>query len=282
MDTEAYDLASVLRRGLTTDIPVTTFDDGTFALFRRHPDADISLAAIPARDLDLWVRRQGAGCRAASICCVSTSWAGASIVEDYAVPADQVKVVGMGHRPRSADSSVRDWSSPRFLFVGVEWDRKNGAAVLAAFHSVRQSYPDATLDLVGEHELVTDQGVTDHGLLRRDDPQAQRLLDSLFAKATAFVLPSRFDPSPIAYLEAASAGLPVVATTEGGAGELLGDGAITVHPDDQEALVAGMLRLADPEQAQRLGAEAQRRAEQSSWTKVTERILEHLARVSQC
>jgi glycosyltransferase involved in cell wall biosynthesis len=273
MDTEAYRLDAVLRRSGLPGLPVATYDDGTFALFARHPDSDINLAGIPAAELARWIDRQAIGSRAATVACLSTGWAAGSMTEDYGVPADRVRVVGMGHRPRSTAGEHRDWSAPRFLFVGVEWGRKNGEAVLRAFRAVRAEVPAARLDLVGDHPYVDEQNVTDHGLLRRDDPAAQALLDSLFAAATAFVLPSRFDPSPIAYLEAASAGLPVIATTEGGAGELLGDGAITVHPDDDEAIRDAMLRLCDPAVASALGTEASSRAAQSTWTNVSQRIL---------
>lgn len=276
MDTEAYRLDVVLRRARAHRLPVATYDDGTFALFARHPDSDINLAGIPAAELKLWIDRQAIGSRAATVACLSTGWAASSMTEDYGVPADRVRVVGMGHRPRSAAGDSRDWATPRFLFVGVEWGRKNGEAVLRAFRDVRRTVPGARLDLVGDHPYVDEENVTDHGLLRRDDPAAQALLDSLFAAATAFVLPSRFDPSPIAYLEAASAGLPVIATTEGGAGELLGDGAITVHPDDDDAIRDGMLRLCDPAVAAQLGSEASTRAAESSWTNVSRRILDAL------
>jgi glycosyltransferase involved in cell wall biosynthesis len=86
-------------------------------------------------------------------------------------------------------------------------------------------------------------------------------------------MPSRFDPSPIAYLEAASAGLPVVATTEGGAGELLGSAAVSVHPDDDDAIVAAMLDLADPAVARTRGEEAHRRSEDATWQAVASRVL---------
>jgi glycosyltransferase involved in cell wall biosynthesis len=132
------------------------------------------------------------------------------------------------------------------------------------------------LDVVGQHPPINQPGVRGHGFLPRDDAAAQAVLDTLFATATAFVLPSRFDPSPIAYLEAASAGLPVIATTEGGAGELLGSAAITVHPDDGPALVAALLHLADPEIARVMGAQAEQNARSASWSEVARRVLEAL------
>jgi len=274
MGTEMYDLAAVR----PPDVPLATYDDGTLLQMWRNPDSDIRQSGFPEGEVLRWFDQQAASSRAADVCCVSTGWASRSFVEDYGVDEGRVHVVGMGHRPRRLVAAVaRDWSVPRFLFVGVDWVRKNGDAVLQAFEEVRREVPAATLDVVGRHPLLDQPGVTGHGFLPREDIEGQALLDDLFARATAFVLPSRFDPSPIAYLEAASAGLPVIATTEGGAGELLGPAAVTVHPDDQAALVDGMRRLADPATAREMGAEASRRSAGSSWAHVAARILDALA-----
>jgi glycosyltransferase involved in cell wall biosynthesis len=148
--------------------------------------------------------------------------------------------------------------------------------VVEAFVRVRERFPSATLDLVGEHPEINLPGVTDHGYLPRESKPAQDLLDRLFASATAFVLPSLFDPSPIAYLEAASAGLPVIATTCGGAGELLQDAAISVDPYDHDALFAAMLLLADRDVAQTMGARAAARAAESTWQSVARSIADSL------
>jgi glycosyltransferase involved in cell wall biosynthesis len=273
MGTDLYELA----RCRPHDVPVATFDDGTLAQQWRNADSDIRGMAPPEGLVRQWCATQAASSRAADVCCVSTSWAAESFVRDYQVRATDVRVVGMGHRPRrAAGNATRSWTTPRFLLVGVDWQRKNGAAVLEAFRHVRAEVPGATLHVVGRHPRLDEAGVVGHGLLSLDDPEAQARLDHLFATATAFVLPSRFDPSPIAYLEAASAGLPVVATTEGGAGELLGEAAISVGPDDHRALVAAMLRLTGPEEAARLGALSALRAEDATWTAVAGRILDAL------
>jgi glycosyltransferase involved in cell wall biosynthesis len=273
MGLELYDLASV--RTATT--PFVTYDDGTLQQMWANADSDIRQSGFPPRDVERWLDQQGRSARASSRCFVSTGWAGRSFVRDYGVAPDRVRVVGMGHRPRSLVSTAdRDWSTPHYLFIGVDWKRKNGDAVLRAFSEVRRVYPTATLDVVGKHPAISMAGVRAHGFLPREDARAQALLDSLLASATAFVLPSRFDPSPIAYLEAASAGLPVIATTQGGAGELLGDAALSVHPDDDGALLSAMLRLADPATARSMGASATGFAATASWTHVAGRILEGL------
>jgi glycosyltransferase involved in cell wall biosynthesis len=269
MGTEMYDLAAIRPAG----VPVATYDDGTLLQMWRNPDSDIRLSGFPINVVRRWFRRQEASSRAASRCCVTTAWAACSFIEDYHVEPDRVCVVGMGHRPRDDAAQRRNWCVPRFLFVGVDWQRKNGDAVLKAFAAVSRDHPGATLDVVGRHPRLDLPRVTGHGFLPREDASAQRLLDRLFAQATAFVLPSRFDPSPIAYLEAASAGLPVIATSRGGASELLGDAAITVNPDDPAALVKAMHRLADPAIAQSMGAEASRAATTSTWSAVAGRVL---------
>lgn len=273
MGIELYDLAAIRPEG----VPFATFDDGTLFQQWQNPDSDIRQSGFQERDATIWFERQAKSARAASVCCVSTEYAAHSFVSDYAVPADRVRVVGMGHRPRAnADASPRDWAVPRFLFVGVDWNRKNGPAVVRAFQRVREQYPTATLDLVGEHPPVTLPGVRDHGFLRRENPASQRTLDSLFARSTVFVLPSRFDLSPISYLEAASAGMPVISSTEGGAGEVLGAAAAAVHPDDDDALFAAMLELADSATAARRGAEAYAATLTASWAHVAQRIIDAL------
>ncbi len=267
MGTDVYDLARI-----RPPVPVVTYDDATLQQMWDHPDSEIRNSGFREERVREWIDLQRRSSRAADMCCVSTSWAGRAFVEGYGIPADRVTTVGMGHRPRRGGGH-RDWSRPTFLFVGVDWVRKNGAAVVRAFEAVHADHPEAVLHLVGGHPTVDRPGVVGHGFLAREVPSQQAELDGLFATATAFVLPSRFDPSPIAYLEAASAGLPVVATTEGGAGELLGDAALTVHPDDHNGLVAAMRTLADPDTARTMGGHGAERTAHASWTHVAHRIL---------
>lgn len=269
VDTDSYRLD-----WLRLPAPVATYDDTTFQTMWDHPESDLRGGTFKEASVRGWIRTQKESSRAATVNCVSTSWAKQSFVSDYKIQPERITVVGMGHRPRSVTGLAgRDWRTPKFLFVGIDWRRKNGDAVLRAFRKVRATYPAAELHIVGKHETIIEPGVADHGLLRREDAAAQRSLDNLYASATAFVLPSRFDPSPIAYLEAASAGLPVVATTEGGAGELLGDAALVTSPFDGEAILRAMLTLADPAEAARRGAACQAVASGSTWLNVAKRIL---------
>ena len=273
--TERYNL----ERAVGRECRVATYDDGTFASFARHEDSDVRQEGYPVKSVKKWADLQARACRRADACCTSTRWALSSVIADYKVAEGKAHVVGMGHRPR-ANNSERDWSTPRFLFVGVDWGRKNGAAVVRAFQNIRQELPGATLDLVGRHPLINVPGVTGHGFLPREDAAAQAKLDQLYARSTVFVLPSLFDPSPISYLEAASAGLPVIATTEGGASELLGEAALTVRPQDGKGLADAMRQLADPVTAKQMGQKGVQRAAESTWEAVAARILAALGVVA--
>jgi glycosyltransferase involved in cell wall biosynthesis len=48
-----------------------------------------------------------------------------------------------------SDTPRRDWSTPRFLFVGNDFERKNGVAVVSAFKRLRDQVSEARLDVVG-------------------------------------------------------------------------------------------------------------------------------------
>lgn len=85
-----------------------------------------------------------------------------------------------------------------------------------------------------------------------------------FAGADVYALTSREDPFPSVALEAMDVGLPVVAFSgTGGAAELLGTvGGITAPPFDVNAMSNALYGLLnDPEQAEELGRNAQRYAD---------------------
>jgi glycosyltransferase involved in cell wall biosynthesis len=223
-----------------------------------------------------WDRRQRQVYERAVACCTASHWTAASLREDYGLPAEKVRVVGLGpnHEPAEGGSGERAWEMPRFLFVGREWERKHGPSVLAAFASLRVERPDARLDLVGGHPPVRGEGVTAHGALALDVPEEAGRVRDLFARATCFVMPSEVEPFGLAYIEAAAAGAPSIATSVGGAGTIVADGTgLLVPPGDGPALVAAMRTLADPDVARRMGAAARERSRLFTWERVGARLV---------
>jgi len=226
--------------------------------------------------IDGWERRRVEIYDRAVMCAVASHWAGGSLRADYGVTSAKVAVVGFGAN-HSTTVPDRDWRSVRFLFVGIDWERKGGPLVLRAFSRLRGVIPDAVLDVVGGHPPLQEPGVNAHGVLSKARPQDRETVAELFRRATCFVMPSLIEPFGIAYVEAASAGLPSIASSAGGPRDVIGDdGGVVVEPHDEQALFEAMLRLADPDTARRMGAAARERSALYTWPKVAERLLRAL------
>lgn len=84
-------------------------------------------------------------------------------------------------------------------------------------------------------------------------------MPSLFLQCDAFVLASLYEGLPLAILEAMAAGLPIVATTVGGVGEVVEHRrhGLLVPPGDAHALAAAMAELIrNPAQGRAMGQAA--------------------------
>jgi glycogen synthase len=258
---------------LPDGVPVATYEDMTIPQTKTHPYVGWDL--LTRRSFASRMARQRRAYEQARACCLTSPWAAESVLNDYGIAPHKVHVVGIGCN-HTAPPVQRDWSEPRFLFVGLDWERKNGSGVLRAFARLREQVPTASLDLVGGHPSLSQAGVTGHGILRLDVVEQHERLERLYSEATCFVMPSHSEASAIAYVEAASAELPSIGTSAGGSGYLIGDGGVIVDPGDDEALLAAMLRLADPETAEGMGAAAKERSRLFSWEAVASRLLSAL------
>jgi glycosyltransferase involved in cell wall biosynthesis len=255
---------------LSTAIPTVTLEDMTLAQALRLPD-DV-YASIRGGGARRWLSRQQRIYERSRGCCVAGHWAASSIRDDYGIATEKIRVVGFGHNTEP-EKVERDWSVPRFLFVGADWERKRGAAVVESFAELKQSHPEATLDLVGGHPEIDAAGVTGHGRLPLGSSEGQRRYRELIRNATCFVMPSAYEPFGIAYLDAGAAGLPSIGTTVGGAPDAIGAGGVVVDPSEERALSAAMLRLAAPDTARELGRRAAERSRLFTWRAVAERLL---------
>jgi len=254
-------------------IPYVTLEDMTL----RQGDATHPVfGRMSARGIAGWEARRESIYREARMCAVASRWAAESLLGDYGLAPERVAVVGFG-ATHEAPVVERSWDAPRFLFVGIDWERKGGPLLLRAFAGVRQAIPTATLDVVGGHPPLHQEGVRAHGILEQGRARDRELLLDLFARATCLVVPSVVEPFGIVYVEAGSTGIPSIVTSEGGARETIGpEGGAVVEPGDELGLIEAMLRLSDPAVACRMGEGARRRAALYSWVKVAERLLRAL------
>lgn len=251
-------------------VPYVVYDDMTV---RQAVEMEYPVwLAMRESDREFRIEQQARSYLGAVACCMTTTWAAESVVRDYGVPAERVIVVGAGTHEvvRHVD---RDWSTPHFLFVGLDWTRKNGSRVLAAFSRVRSRIPGATLDLVGGHPSVDQEGVTGHGRLYRNDADDLAVLKELYDRATCFVMPSIHEPGGVVFVEASAVGVGSIAGNRGGSRDFVADAGFVVDPFSEEQIVEAMVRMADPETAQRCGVRASQRSRKFTWNQVAGRLI---------
>jgi glycosyltransferase involved in cell wall biosynthesis len=140
------------------------------------------------------------------------------------------------------------------LTVGRLEPEKNPLLLIEALHTLERETPGRyLLTWVGRGEL--EQAVRERALELGIDERVRLLgyvpfgpeLLALYRHAHAFVHVSRTEGVPQVLIEALASGAPIVATDVGGVRELLDDGraGILVPPDDLDALVAALRRVAE-------------------------------------
>lgn len=165
-------------------------------------------------------------------------------------------------RPRVAGPGF-----PRVLFVGNIAGNKGTDAVMQSVINLRSRFPDIRMVAIGRTEepflselkkTIAKAGAGDRIEIKGHVPYEE--LPEWYAWCDFFAGPSLFEPGPgNVYLEAMSAGRPVIACDSGGAPEVVlhEKTGLLIPPLDQPALDAAITRLADdaPLRA-RLGGEA--------------------------
>ena len=153
-----------------------------------------------------------------------SEWAKESLVRDYGVAPDRVRVIPPGAAPAYFEvgrerlaQAVRDGAGPvRLLFVGGAFARKGGPEQLEATRGARARQCELHVVTGSDVALPPDAShVHVHRGLTANSPE----LLALFRDADLFVLPSHADCLAVVLMEATAAALPVITTSVGALGE---------------------------------------------------------------
>lgn len=199
------------------------------------------------------------------------------------LPAERIHAVGAGISPQFRSHPPRVPRSReqrlRLLFVGGEFRRKGGDWVLEAVARLNQQGDRRlTLTIVGPAEWPMKKPPPDwvdfRGALPRDQVR------ELFQEHDLFVMPSRFEAYGIAFREARAAGLPCVGRDAFAMPELIepGVGGAVWRTNDVNDLAGLILACLDDDSLHERCARAMSSiADEASWTRVAENILDRMA-----
>ena len=217
---------------------------------------------------------------AAAVIAVSDGMRADVLAAYPAVRPDRIHVIrnGIDAREYAPDPETHvlhrygvDPARPTVIFVG-RVTRQKGLPVLlrAAARLVPGAQlvlcagqPD-TAELAAEVSgLVTSLQATRSGVIWIPEMLPKREIIQLLSHATAFAIPSLYEPLGIVNLEAMACGTAVVGSRVGGIPEVVADGdtGLLVPADDPAALAAALNSLlADPARAAAMGAAGRKRA----------------------
>jgi glycosyltransferase involved in cell wall biosynthesis len=221
-----------------------------------------------------WVRREPEVYANATRVLLRSSNVRRSLESRYGVASDKLDVVYAGANAPVAPRGVdRPWNPNRIVFVGIDWERKGGPELAAAFERIRARRPEVELVVAGcDPDLPA-------GAIALGRVSKEAVAD-LLSEGGVFCLPTRLEPFGVAFVEALHAGLPIVGCDVGAVPDMVQpdvNGAL-VPAGDAAALETALDALVGNESRQReLGAaSAAIAAERYSWTRVGERVREHV------
>jgi glycosyltransferase involved in cell wall biosynthesis len=276
--------------------------------FRRH---DAPPAAIFVHDLAFrlrpkevpWQQRAymgtilGPALRHAAAVLVPSESTRRDLLDLYKIPGLESKIdaIAEGLPSRVAAGPLPEGLEPGFILaVGTVEPRKNYPRLLAAFRQMRGTHGSLPFIINGRpgvpqlviagrpgwaygdtlERIAAEPGVRYLGHV--DEPT----LTALYESASVLAFPSLYEGFGLPLLEAMSRGVPAVIGDAGALPELAVTAAISVKPDDVDAIAGALERLlSDGQLRQKLGDEGKRRAAEFTWDRAAEQTLAVLRRI---
>lgn len=202
-----------------------------------------------------------------------------SVVEQYHQPIGKVHCVYAGNNVEVTETPAKEksYTHQNILFVGIDWERKGGPALIEAFKLVRQKHPSASLTIVGASPDLMLENCKVVGKVKPSE------LNSYYETATLFCMPTRVEPFGIAFLEAMQASLPIIGTNVGAIPDFLQNewNGFLIEPGDVAGMANGIIKLLDDPSLCRLYGERNFNLikERYSWTAVSQKFRHHILEV---
>ncbi len=205
-------------------------------------------------------------------------WLADDLIDRCGVAPGRVLVTHAGLN--SVPTRFRDLTRPvdgRLVFVGVDFHRKGGDAVVEAVGQLREAGHEVRLTVIGPRRWPLPgpppPGVDFRGSLPSNE------VAHLLADHDVFVMPSRFEAYGIAFVEALAAGLPCVARRACAMPELVEDGhtgRLVAEANAEEVADAVLEILGNQRYHETVAEDRPRLLERHDWSAVAGRMVERI------
>ncbi len=160
----------------------------------------------------------------------SSSWAANAARSSFPQNKNKIHVIPFGANfdtaPESPTHRQFHSNQVKLLFVGVKWNEKGGDIAYNALEFLQSKNISAELVVCGcipPEKITLNKSVIVEGFLNKENPNESERLRKHFETADFLILPTKFEAYVLVFCEAASYGLPVLATNTGGIPEIVAD-----------------------------------------------------------
>ncbi len=232
---------------IKVDCPLAFWTDATFSGMLGFYDEFAKLSKITVRN-GLHFETLALG--RADMAIYSSEWAASSAIADHGADPSKVFVIPFGpnlSNPPSRESvlqsiATRSRTECRLLFMGYDWDRKQGPLVLATHRELLRRGINSHFTIVGcEPDLGKDRkGISVLGLIDKNDPAQIKKLQEVMGRTHFLVVPSKAECFGMVYAEASAYGIPSIGCDVGGVSTAVraGHNGMLFPVDVDPALVA--------------------------------------------
>lgn len=137
-----------------------------------------------------------------------SKWLADDLINNSNVDKNKVHYVGAGCNININLIDDKNKKGNKFLFVGKEWERKNGPLVVEAFKKLKSKHKDVELYIAGPIEQPTEtKNIDGINFIGR---KSYNELVQYYNICDYFVMPSKFEAFGIVFVEALIFGLPCI------------------------------------------------------------------------
>ena len=159
----------------------------------------------------------------------SSEWTKQKAIEYYHLDPSKIEVVEFGANIPNPTNYLIDINMDvcRLVFIGMDWERKNGDTMLQIFDLLKKDGFPCTLTIIGsvpENEVTEDDDLSIIPFLDKSDPDDLQRLCNILYDSHFLVLPTKFDAFGIVFCEASAYALPSIASNVGGVGQAIKEG----------------------------------------------------------